>query len=475
MICPQVSHYNGAMKEHANRLAIIGGGAAGLAAAVAAGERARRAGSPLDVVVFERDDRVGRSILATGNGRCNFSNVHPYVDDYHNGAFVEEAFRGLAFAYRSQASEREMKQVFNNGDVVHAFFYQHGLMWREEDDGRQYPKTNKASTVVDILRVSAANVGAREACESTVRAVEAPRGQGKPFTLRMDDGVLERADAVIVACGGRALGALDACSLSVRTQKPVLGPLRVADSDMPIVRELDNIRIRCQVALVRQTAKSGKLANAERPDGPGYAGRIVARETGELMFRKYGVSGICVFNLSRIARPGDELRVNFLDGARLCDARDYLFGRRKLLAGRFPKVTCFDMLRGLVLPRVGEAVLGQAGLASERIFDKSCVDVLARALIGFRLEVAGIGDASLCQVMRGGLDVKAFDPRTMEARDCAGLYAAGEALDVDGPCGGYNLHWAWASGLLAGMSAADALLGGRDVEPDAGWRAGGSR
>lgn len=468
MICPLVSHYNEGMERHTYRLAIIGGGAAGLAAAIAAGERARELGCAVEVVVFERDDRVGRSILATGNGRCNFSNAHPSVDDYHNAAFVGEAFRALAFAYAARASEREMKQVFANGDVVHAFFYQHGLMWREEDDGRQYPKTNKASTVVDILRASAANVGVREACESAVRAVEAPRGQGKPFTLRMDDGVLERADAVIVACGGRALGALDACSLSVRTQKPVLGPLRVADSDVPIVRDLDNIRIRCQVALVRQAAKADGFDNAERPDGPGYAGRIMARETGELMFRKYGVSGICVFNLSRIARPGDELRVNFLDGARLCDARDYLFGRRKLLASRFPKVTCFDMLRGLVLPRVGEAVLRQAGLASERIFDKSCVDALARTLIGFRLEVADVGDPSICQVMRGGLDVDAIDPSTMAARDVKRLYAVGEALDVDGPCGGYNLHWAWASGLLAGYSAADALAGSKCAERGSG-------
>ena len=432
------------MDADTKKLVIVGGGAAGLAAGIAAGERAHDRGIPLEIEVFERDDRVGRSILATGNGRCNFSNAHPYIDDYNNPDFVESAFWALRIAYGKGATDRDRRIVRDNGDEVHAFFYKHGLMWREEDDGRQYPKTNKASTVVDILRASAARAGVREACEREVDAIEPPRESGGRLTLRMSDSTLERADAVIVACGGRALSTLRVASLPVKRQMPVLGPLRCSDACLPIVRELDNIRVRCTVSLVRR--RSGEE-------------KVLAEETGELMFRKYGVSGICVFNLSRFALPGDVLNVNFLDGCHLHDAKDYLFHRRKLLTPVYGgNITCSDMLRGLLLPRVADAVLKQAGLKPKVAFTKAQVPDLAQALIAFRLDVAEIGDADNCQVRRGGLDVKAFDPARMAAFDVPRLFAAGEALDVDGPCGGYNLHWAWASGLLAGLSAVDSLF-----------------
>ena len=436
--------YNGGMDTYAKKLVIVGGGAAGLAAAIAAGESARKRAVSLDVDVFERDDRVGRTILATGNGRCNFSNAHPYIDDYYHSDFVERAFWGLKYAFGRNATDRDHKIVRDNGGVVHAFFYKHGLMWREEDDGRQYPRTNKASTVVDVLRSSAARAGVKEVCEHAVSAIEPPREPGARFTLRMADSTLERADAVIVACGGRALSALDAAGVPVKRQVPVLGPLRCSDACIPIVRELDNIRVRCAVSLVRKR-KQGEA--------------VIADEEGELMFRKYGVSGICVFNLSRFAKPGDMLCINFLGRDRLCDARDYLFHRRKLLTPTYGgDITCSDMLRGLLLPRVADAVLKQAGLRPESAFTKAQVSDLAEALTSFKLEVAGIGDADNCQVRRGGLDVDAFDPGTMRAIGIPGLFAAGEALDVDGPCGGYNLHWAWSSGLLAGLSAVEALF-----------------
>ena len=436
-----------------------------MASAIAAAERARDLAAGIDVVVFERDDRVGRSILATGNGRCNFSNAHPYSDAYHNSSFVEMVFRNLLLAYCRDEDDRNSKLVFDNGSVAHAFFYKHGLTWREEDDGRQYPRTNKASTIVDILRASAASAGVCEACEREVKLVDVPRAAGKPFTLRMADGTLERADAVIVACGGRMLATLGLEELSRVDQRPLLGPLRVADSAIRIVRELDNIRVRCSICLVRGEDtgrpalpdKLGKAGLFDQGERSGRSGRVVAEETGELMFRKYGVSGVCVFNLSRFALPGDSLLVNFLGGGMVEDAKRLLFSRRKILASQFQNLTCSDMLRGLVLPRVADAVLKQAGLSSWRPFMKADVHALAEALVAFELEVAGIGDESLCQVRRGGLDVSGFNPRTMEACGIKGIYAAGEALDVDGPCGGYNLHWAWSSGLLAGISAAEAL------------------
>lgn len=419
------------MTNETKTLAIVGGGAAGLAAAVKAGERARALGLAVNIVVYEADDRVGRPILATGNGRCNFSNEHIRVSEYYNAEFAGDVFDALGQT--------------PDCSPVHDFFASLGLAWREEADGRQYPLANKASVVVDVLRAAAAEYGVREECDAPVSAIDPPRAPGKPFTLRMKDGVFNRADAVIATCGGRAVAALDACGVPCLRTRPVLGPLKVAPDDVPFTRDLDNIRVKCAVTLRRR-------------QGAGYA--PVMTEGGELMFRKYGVSGICVFNLSRFAWPGDVLSVDFLQAGDVEDVADLLVSRKRKLAERFAGgITFGDMLRGLVLPRVSEALLKSAGLKPEAPFADDVAPKLAQLLVEYPLQVAGIADPDLCQVRRGGFDVGAFSPCTLQARELPGFYAAGEALDVDGPCGGYNLHWAWASGMVAASAAIDYLMG----------------
>ena len=176
------------------------------------------------------------------------------------------------------------------------------------------------------------------------------------------------------------------------------------------------------------------------------------------MFRKYGVSGICVFNLSRMAKPGDIISIDFLDMSDRERAHDYLRDRRTELLARFGSVSCADLLRGLVLPRVSDALLKRVGLSEDRPCDDKALDEIASILSSCTFTVAGIGDADICQVRRGGFAVEQFDSTTMQALDIPGLFAVGEALDVDGPCGGYNLHWAWTSGMLAGRAAAQALV-----------------
>lgn len=417
----------GSMESQGKSLAIVGGGAAGLAAAIAAGDCARKRGSSLSIAVYERDDRVGRSILATGNGRCNFSNAAIDAGRYRNSAFVAETLAAL-------------EQLSGSDDAVHGLFRSLGLVWREEADGRQYPLANKATAVLDVLRAGCAAHGVLEACDSDVAAVDGPRKPGGPFTLRMANGVLKRADAVIIACGGRTLSALDAGAIPRVASKPVLGPLAVSERDRMITRELDNIRVKGRVSLLR--------------DGEA---QPVAVEDGELMFRKYGLSGICVFDLSRFARPGDRIAVNFLGTCTEDDACGVLAARYDRLLGRYGPLTYGDLLRGLLLPRVAEAVVKSSFINPFNYVEPEAIPSLARLLTAFTLEVEGIADAGLCQVRRGGIAVEALDPATMQVEDLPGLYACGEALDVDGPCGGYNLHWAWASGLVAGIRAA-ALL-----------------
>ncbi|MEC4295490.1 aminoacetone oxidase family FAD-binding enzyme [Adlercreutzia shanghongiae] len=407
------------------RIAIIGGGASGLSAAAAAASF----GAP--VALYEASDRVGRSILATGNGRCNFSNSVVSADDYRNPAFVGEVLARLESASRRHvASQAEPSTAYPNG--VLGFFADCGLVWREEGEGRLYPLANKATSVLDCLRAACAAAGVEEHVGCEVAAVEPPRGEGGRFTLRLADGRFERADAVIVAVGGSIVSSLLPVGVRFRATEPILGPLATEGS---IGRRLDNIRVRGALELWRRDC-------------------LVSRERGEVMFRKYGVSGIAAFNLSRLAHPGDELAVDFVPDVSANDAEAFLNRRRKMLRSRLGRdVRWGDMLRGMVLAPVADVLLHAAGLEENRLVAKGDAPRMAPVLKGLRMKVTGLGDARQCQVRRGGIDVGAVDARSCELRCVPGLYVVGEALDVDAPCGGYNLHWAWASGLLAGWSA----------------------
>lgn len=417
------------MEGSQQSIAVIGGGAAGLVAAIAAARLARQRGCALSVAVYEKDDRVGRSILATGNGRCNFSNAFLAVDLYHNSDFVEQVFQALA----EQSAQ---------DDPVHRFFEELGLVWRQEADGRQFPLANKASVVLDVLRSAAADLQVAECCDFSVAAIEPPRAPGKPFALRMDNGVLKRAQRVILASGGRTVSALDVPEVPRLAPKPVLGPLSVSKHDRALTQELDNIRVKARVSLLREGCASP-----------------LAVEEGELMFRKYGLSGICIFNLSRFACPGDTLCIDFLAEA-TDDPQAFLDQRRCLLGShRQAPLTYVDLLCGLLLPRVSEALLRSRFINPYSRVEAKDIPPLTELLSAYPLQVEAVADPNLCQVRRGGFSVEAFCPESLEAKGVPGLFSCGEALDVDGPCGGYNLHWAWSSGLLAGTCAASSLLG----------------
>ena len=456
-------------------LAIIGGGAAGLAAAVAAGERFRARGIEANVVVYEADERVGRSILATGNGRCNFSNALIDASVYRNADYVREALFALKVGDEERVctmcSPRAIDPTLN---PVHEFFADHGLEWREEAEGRLYPLANKASVVLDVLRAAATRCGVREECTCCVVRVEPPREKGGRFTLVTDEGVRYRADAVVVSCGGRAVREMLPEAFAYRPPRPVLGPIRTQAAAKEQARELkalDNVRVRCAVSLLRKEAECGGRDQGndgltpstprENEKAAGQKGgmREVAREEGELLFRSYGVSGIAVFNLSRFAQRGDVLSIDLLPQVNGGYMQAHLLKRydrmKRHLGGA---LTCADYLRGLLLAQVAHAVLKRMGLREDEPCNRNDVAKFAAMLKGFELVVDGIGEARQCQVQSGGFDVDDFDAHSMESCAVPGLYAAGEMLDVDAPCGGYNLHWAWASGMLAGRSAANALM-----------------
>lgn len=453
----------------AKTIAVIGGGASGLAAAVAAGrfskqlsrklssrpDRSERLGSSgnLNIVVYEADHRVGKSILRSGNGRCNYSNAVlrdcralELEEIYRNPLFVNQSLFAQSRRYFKMRGLKGLRSW--EEDAVTEYLADLGLYFHEDSEGRRYPITGKASTVLDILRSAAVCYGVQEECESQVLRIEAARrekeapGEEKPaFHLRFSDGRIAHADAVVLAVGGRGLSTVELPSgLEALPLSPVLGSLRTRER-WP--QSLDGCRVRCSLS----------LRNAGDEE--------IAAEKGEVQFRPYGVSGIAVFNLSRFAKAGDHLVLNLLD-ARACDIEHLLYARRKRLGRSGLPVSAETLLQGLLLPRLAQVVLKEAGISSGQAAQedaKLCIPALARILTALPLTVEGIAEPDRCQVMRGGLEVDGFTPESMMSRDICGFFACGEALDIDAACGGFNLHWAWASGILAGESAAELLLG----------------
>lgn len=408
------------MKPFHTDCIILGGGAAGLCACAALS----RAG--LHVTVVEKLDRVGKKIMAAGNGRCNISNVDM------NPAYYADAEPFVRKLYETTPP-----------DEVAVFFSSLGLMTTQEE-GRIYPRTMMASSVLDVLRRACEcdNVRLMTGCE--VMSLTPSRRGG--WSVRLSNGEGLFAPVVLCALGGSAAPHLGTDGAGVR----LLGDL--GHSIAPLYPAL--VQLKCSHGALR-SLKGVRVPASITLDIDGNA---AAQETGELLFADYGVSGVCVFQLSRYAAKAldEKRRVKLL--INLLPEIEDIPAWLDMRIASLPECDVLSLTTGVFPRLLAQAICKQAGCSPESAASRMNAAerrALAQAISAFPMEVTGTQGFKNAQVTAGGVSLEETDPHTMASALYDGLYLAGEVLDVDGPCGGYNLHFAFASAL----TAAKAILG----------------
>ena len=395
---------------------IIGAGASGMAAALAAAEK-----ESVQVILMERQARVGRKLLATGNGRCNLSNLHAGKQGYHGDdvAFADFALKTY------------------DVDNTLSWFRRMGLLTVAEESGRVYPYSDQANSVVDVLRfaLDKPTIALRTGFE-VVKA----RKVGNQFHVSSAEETVA-CDKLIIACGGLAgtklggsmsgyklLGKFGHRSTKLR---PALVQIKTGWGG---IAGLKGVRANCNVKVLHD-------------------GTVFAESTGEIQFTEYGVSGPVIFEVSRDVCQDSgswSCELDFLPQLTADDIWEELKQRR---TGKLPAEELFT---GIVHNRLGRVLTKAAGIrATQAVAQLSDEELMAVSKIvkGFELPMTETLGMDSAQVTAGGVQTRDFDPNTMESKLVPGLYACGEVLDIDGDCGGYNLQWAWSSGRLAGFHA----------------------
>ncbi|MDD4004553.1 MAG: aminoacetone oxidase family FAD-binding enzyme [Elusimicrobiaceae bacterium] len=402
-------------------IAVVGAGASGLMAALTAA----RAGA--QVTVIEKNTVPGKKLSATGNGRCNLTNRN----------------MGRQFYSGDEVFVTRVLDSFGVDEEL-AFFEALGLVLKTDPDGRVFPVCERATAVTSVLELALEEAGGKLLAAAAVESIRKTDGK---FTLALSNGNSLRADSVVLACGSHAhpqLGGSEAGNLlatgfghKLKKPIPVLVPLLVRQKG---IARLQGIRVNAELSAFSES-------------------RELCRANGELLFTAYGISGPCAINLSAGVVPvlmenrPVTVKMNLFPGKTTEDLAEFMTARRNSLPDR--KIKRFftgwlhETLSNLLIDFIGvEKNKTAAELSANEIAH------LAKTLCGWEFDITGSGSWREAMCACGGVETSTIDPDTMQSLLEPGLYITGELLDVNGLCGGYNLHFAWATGRLAGKNAA---------------------
>lgn len=355
-----------------------------------------------DVTILERNDRVGKKLLATGNGKCNLSNLSVSKDAY-NSSFVEKVL-----------SRYDAQKII-------AEFASLGLLCKADSEGRVYPYSESATTALNVLLQRLAEYGVQTICDCSAQKIE-KKGDGFKVIATKGEYL---ADKVVLATGSDATSGFNSHSL---------------------VGEFGHRTTRLNYAIAPLLCNDVKGANGVRAKV--YAsiavnGKTLMGERGELLFKDNALSGVLAFRLSSmLARYRDavkscEVIVDFVPDMSEKDLADYIY----------ENCSAYAPLEGILHKALAYNVLSRVPMDRSLIMSRKKADDIARGCKNFKVNVTGVSGRSSAQVASGGIELDGIDDSTLQSKLCKGLYIIGEATDVDGLCGGFNLHWAWASAL----------------------------
>jgi predicted Rossmann fold flavoprotein len=408
---------------------VVGGGPAGLFAAIAAGQLGAR------VILLEKGDRLGKKLLISGGGRCNVTNsqgtAHLIENTPGNGRFLHSVYA-----------------KWSNQEIIN-FFTTRGVQLVEEDHGRLFPATHKAITILQTLIDEMNHLGVEVRLNNPVRQILFE--QGKFMGLNTDQGILH-AKAVVIATGGitaQATGSTGdgyrfAKSVGHRIVAPYPTSVPIISSDLHITAHLlQGIAVRgVDVKLIARHKK------------------VLADEEGDLLFTHFGISGPVALRLSqylvkeRLQHPEDRcfIQIDFVPAKPINELKNDI----QEAASHQPKKLVKQIVKAYVPERLAEVLTKEVGLEDQRALD--CVptdwELLALQIKRWRIEVDGTLGIDRAFVTGGGVDLKGIEPHTLASKYVRGMYFAGELLDLHAHTGGYNITAAFSTGYVAGSSAA---------------------
>lgn len=403
------------------RIIIIGGGAAGMMAALSA----KKNGG--EIIILERNDRVGKKLLATGNGRCNYTNRNLSINNYHGN--------NPEFAY-SALSEF-------NVEMTMEFFERLGITPAIEDNGKVFPLSFQSSSMLDVLRYEIETQEIELITEAQVSEIK----KRKKFTIILKDKRTFEGDKVIIATGGMAL------------------PSSGSDGNgYTLCKKLGHTVTDVFPGLVQLKLESSFLKSLDGVKFLGVAGiyvdnKLILEDSGDILFTSYGISGPPILQLSRTALEyinkgkSVELRVSIIHTRSQEELFQYLVNRFNFN----DKKTVEIGLIGLINKRLIIPILKELNIDKNKnleFLSKDEIRKLSQILTSWHFKVIGSQSWGNAQVTAGGVNTDEIDSKTMESKIVEGLYIVGELLDIDGDCGGFNLQWSWSSGYIAGLNAA---------------------
>ena len=408
-------------------IVIVGAGPAGLAAAITA----KTAGPEISAVILEKKEKAAKKLSASGNGRGNLSNE------------------------RCESLEQVLR-----------FFSQSGIAVRIDEEGRIYPYSEEAAAVSETFVRRAEELGVEILTDNQVTGVEAGTDGGFRIFISTEEGdVSVECRSLLIATGGKSFAAYGSTGDGykfARTLGHRVTPLVPALTAVEVKEDISNLKgLRAKVSV--------SLFDS---------GNMTFRETGEIQFREDSISGICVMNLSSQlpaackGERGDSFKdlriaVNFVPDFDAAGLLDFMRSRQQSCARQqarmqrqCPEATASDMLKTIIKKQLIPEILRRAGIPQQKSAEQMTMeDILktANALRSFSLTPCGRKGWKEAQVTKGGVSMEEICQSTMESKIASGLYFAGEILDYDGPCGGYNLNNAWLTGIKAGKAMAERI------------------